>query len=182
MADLDEITGVSYSGGELWTPHDPNRLTHLSDKYQTVFTRSHNDDGAHNSKNGVGLEVAQAYGRYTWTGATYALDASRSRNMNAVQAGDYTATGLLVLRLGITMNSANEWGAMVFPVAYYNRYFDAQLAAVAGGWVVQATMRYAIEDKTYTKTSTLTRIQFFDSTAAKVAPASFGVAVFGVRD
>lgn len=178
MADLDEISGVSYSGGELWTPHDPNRLTYLSDRYQTVFTRSHNDDGAHSSKNGVGLEVPQAYGRYTWTGATYALDASRSRNMNAVQAGDYTATGLLVLRLGITMNSVNEWGVIVFPQAYYNRYFDA----VALQWVLNTTMHYAIEDKTYTKTQALTRLQFFESSAAKVAPTSFGVVVFGVRD
>lgn len=178
MADLDEITGVSYSGGELWTPHDPNRLTYLSDKYQTAFTRSHNDDGAHNSKNGVGLEVAQAYGRYTWTGTTYALDASRSRNMAAVQAGDYTATGLFVLRLGITMNSTNEWGVMLSPIAYYNRYYDA----VAARWITQTTIRYGIEDKTYTKSQTLTRVQFFNSDASKVAPPSFGVAVYGVRD
>lgn len=177
MADLDEITGVSYSGGELWTPNDPNRFALHSERFQTVFTRSHNDDGLHSSKNGVGLEVPQAYGRYTWTGATYLLDTTRSKNMSAVQAGDYTATGGLVLRLSITMNTSSEWGVIVMPLAYYNT------TLVGGVTTYQTRMRFAIEDRDYAKTTTTTKIQLFEvSSGVPKVDCTFGVLVFGVRD
>lgn len=180
MVDLDKLQ-VSYAGGEVWTPNDPNRLALFSDRFQSVFTREHDADGDHSSRSGAAVEVPQAIGVYTWNSGTasYLLDATRSKNIAAMQAGDRTGVGNVVIRLSIVMNTSSEWGVLVMANGFYQRTG----VPPATPYAYTVIPYFGFEDASFGagKTTSVTRIQLSTINYAAI-DTSFAVLVFGIRD